>query len=108
MWVQHIFTYINNFEFTGKWAASTYKRLFHFDISYVLKRRFPCGSEGKDSTCDAGDPDSIPVSGRSPEEGNGYPLLYSCLENSMNRGVWWATVHGVAKLRGEQLSFLDI
>ena len=68
----------------------------------------PAGSDGKDSTCDAGDPDSIPVSGRSPGEGNSCPLLYSCLENSMNRGVWWATVHGVAKLRDEQLSFLDI
>ena len=39
----------------------------------------------------------IPGSGRSPGEGNGYPLQYSCLENSMNGGAWWATVHGVAK-----------
>ena len=44
-----------------------------------------------------GDPDSIPGSGRSPGEGNGNPLQYSCLENPMDRGTWWATIHGVAK-----------
>ena len=43
------------------------------------------------------DPGSIPGSGRSPGEGNGNPLQYSCLENSMERGAWWATVYGVAK-----------
>ena len=42
---------------------------------------------------------SIPGLGRSPGEGNGYPLQYSCLENSMDRGAWWARVHGVAKRR---------
>ena len=42
-------------------------------------------------------PGSIPRSGRSPGEGNGYPLQYSCLENPMDRGAWWATAHGVAK-----------
>ena len=46
-----------------------------------------------------GDPGSIPGLGRSPEEGNGYPFEYSCLENSMNRGAWWATAHWVAKSR---------
>ena len=44
----------------------------------------------KESTCNAGDPGSIPGSGRSPGEGNGNPLEYSCLENSMDRGAWWA------------------
>ena len=44
-----------------------------------------------------GDVDLIPGSGRSPEEGNGNPLRYSCLENPMDRGAWWATVHGVTK-----------
>ena len=48
---------------------------------------FPGGSEGKESTCNAGDPGSIPGLGRSPEEGNGNPLQYSCLENSMHRGA---------------------
>ena len=51
----------------------------------------------KKSTCNAGHPGSIPGLGRSPGEGNGYPLQYSCLENSMDIGDWWATVHGVSK-----------
>ena len=60
---------------------------------------FPGGSEGKESACDVGDPGSIPALGRSPGEENGNPLQYTCLENSMNRGAWQATVHGVAKSR---------
>ena len=51
----------------------------------------------KKSTCNAGDPGSIPGSGRSPGEGNGYPLQYSCLENPLDRGTWKAMVHGVTK-----------
>ena len=47
--------------------------------------------------CNVGNLGSVPGSGRSPEEGNGNPLQYSCLENSMDRGAWQATVHGVAK-----------
>ena len=58
---------------------------------------FPCGSDSKESACNAGDLGLIPGSGRSPGEGNSYLLQYSCLENSMDRGAWWATVHGVAK-----------
>ena len=57
---------------------------------------FPGGSEVKESACNVGDLGSIPGSGRSPGEGNGNPLQYSCLENPMDRGAWWATVHGVA------------
>ena len=49
------------------------------------------------SDCNAGDLGSIPGLGRSPGEGNGNPLQYSCLENRMDGGAWWATVHGVAK-----------
>ena len=60
---------------------------------------FPGGSDGKESACHAGNPGSIPGWGRSPREGNGYPLHHSCLENSMDRGVWQAIVHGVAKSR---------
>ena len=52
---------------------------------------------GKASTCNARDTGSIPGSGRSPGEGNGNPHQYSCLENPMDGGAWWATVHGVAK-----------
>ena len=58
---------------------------------------FPGGSAGKESACNAGDMGLIPGSGRSPGEGNGYPLQYSCLENPMDKGVWWATVRGVTK-----------
>ena len=58
---------------------------------------FPGGSEDKASACNAGDLGSIPGLGRSPGEGNGNPLQYSCLENPMDRGAWRATVHGVAK-----------
>ena len=53
--------------------------------------------DSKESTCHAGDLGSIPESGRSPGEGNDYPFQYSCLENSMDRGAWQATVHGVTK-----------
>ena len=55
------------------------------------------GSDDKASVCNAEDPGSIPGLGRSPGEGNGSPLQYSCLENPMDLGAWWATVHGVAK-----------
>ena len=58
---------------------------------------FPGGSEVKVSACNVGDLGSIPGLGRSPGEGNGNPLQYSCLENPMDRGAWWAIVHGVAK-----------
>ena len=51
----------------------------------------------KNLPANVGDAGSIPGSGRSPGEGNGDPLQYSCLENSMDRGAWWATVHGVTK-----------
>ena len=56
---------------------------------------FPGGSDGKESACNAGDLGSVPGSGRSPGEGHGNPLQYSCLENPMDRGAWRATVHGV-------------
>ena len=58
---------------------------------------FPGGSDGKASAYNAGDPGSIPGSGRSPGERNGNPLQYSCLESPMDGGAWLATVHGVAK-----------
>ena len=58
---------------------------------------FPYSSDSKESACKAGVQGLIPASKRSPEGGHGNPLQYSCLENSMARGAWWATVHGVAK-----------
>ena len=60
---------------------------------------FPGGSEVKASACNLGDLSSIPGLGRSPGEGNDNPLQYSCLENPMDEGAWWATVHGVPKNR---------
>ena len=58
---------------------------------------FPGGSDHKESACSAGDAGLIPGSGRSPGEGNGNPLQYSCLENPIDRGAWQATVHGFTK-----------
>ena len=67
-------------------------------IAYTKpKKVFPDGSDNKKSACNAGDPGLIPELGRSPGEGNGNPFQYSCLENSMDRGAWWAMVHRVAK-----------
>ena len=60
---------------------------------------FLSDSDGKESACNAGDPGSIPGWGRSPGEGNGNPLQYFCLENSMDRATWQATVQRVAKSR---------
>ena len=63
----------------------------------MLRKGFPGGSDGKESACNAGDPGLTPGSGRFPEGKNGNPLQYFCLENSMDRGDWWALVHVVAK-----------
>ena len=57
-----------------------------------LEKGFPDSSVGKESTCNAGDSSLIPGLGTSDGEGIGYPLQYSCLENAMDRGAWWATV----------------
>ena len=69
---------------------------------------FPGGSGSNEFPCNEGDPGSIPVSGRSPGEGNGYPLQYSCLENSMDRGAWWATVHGAMGLQRDMTEQLAV
>ena len=70
-------------------------------LSSLNKLKNSCGlpysSDGKESACNAGDPGFILGSGRSPGEGNGNPLQYSCLENSMDGGAWLATVHRVTK-----------
>ena len=58
---------------------------------------FPGGSDGKKSARNVGDLGLIPGLGRSPGEGNGNLVPYSCLENPMDRGTWWATVHGISK-----------
>ena len=69
---------------TRKWACTRHRICWYPDL-------------GKESTYNAGDLCLIPESGRSPGEGNGYTLQYFCPENSMDRGTWWAAVHGVAK-----------
>ena len=63
----------------------------------MLNVGFPGSSMVKNPSANAGDMSLIPGLGRSPGEGNGNPLQYSCLENPMDRGAWWSTVHGVGK-----------
>ena len=75
-------------------------RIFQFVVIHTV----PGGSEVNASACNAEDLGSIPGLGRSPGEGNGNPLQYSCLENPMGGGARWATVHGVAKTRIQQAS----
>ena len=72
------------------------KRILYIVMSTII-RGFPDGSDSKESASNAGHPGSMPGLVRSPGEGNGCPLQYSRLENSMARGAWWATVHGVTK-----------
>ena len=60
---------------------------------------FPGGTDGEEAACSAGNLGSIPGLGGSPGEENGNPLQNSCVENPMDRGAWWATVHGVARVR---------
>ena len=69
--------------------------LLHWRAGSLLQA--PGGSDGKESTCNTGDPSLIPGLGRSPGEEKDYPLHYSCLENPMGRGTWQATVHKVAR-----------
>ena len=83
------------------YSSATLKSLTQKAENQILGHydSFPGGSDGKESTCNAEDPGSIPELERSPGEGNGYPLQYSCLEDTMDRGAWRATVHGVPKNR---------
>jgi len=82
-----------------------YRMSLNFNFSSVVLMfrlgimGFPGGSDGKESACNVGDPGSIPGSEKSAGKGNGNPLQYSCLENSMDRGPWRATDHGVTKSR---------
>ena len=77
---------------------------FFMYVNFVIRAKgtvpvlgFPGGLDGKESACSAGNLGSIPGSRRSPGEGNGYPLQYSHLGNSIVRGAWWTTVHRVAE-----------
>ena len=68
------------------------------NVFYIMYFSFPCNSVGKEYVCNAGDLDSIPGLGRSPGEGNGNPLQYSCLENLMERGAWWEEPGGLQSM----------
>ena len=70
---------------------------YHSLCAIIWKKGFPGGSDGKESAYNAGDPGSFPGLGRSPGQWHCNPLQYSCLENSMDRGAWWAIVCGVAE-----------
>ena len=85
--------------FISKKTSDRVNPLVHRLLHFSLVIFFPGGSDSKESACNAGDLGSIPGSGRSPGEGNGNPLQYSSLENSMDRRACQVTVHGVAKSR---------
>ena len=75
------------------------KELLLWNFLRITYIDFPGGSDGKESACNAGNLRWILGLGRPLGEGNGSPLQYSCLRNPMDRGAWWATVHGVTKSR---------
>ena len=83
-------------------TSSSFSIRFHDDLTCIFFKTpftcFPGASNSKRSSCSAGDL-VVPGSGRSLREGNGYPLQYSCLESPMDRGVWQATFHGIARVR---------
>ena len=93
-WINFSQTLLFSFHFFAQWTPNCLKSIACFHSTLW---GFPSSSDGKASACKAGDPGLIPGSGRSPGEGNGNPLQYPCLENSMVRGAWWAIVHGVTK-----------
>ena len=72
-----------------------HKYCLFMDRYHYMPHGFPCGSDGKESACNAGDLGLIPGSGRPSGGGNGNPLQFSCLENPMDREAWWVTVHGI-------------
>ena len=90
---------MNKFDYSINNLKILYEKIFN------SIKDFPGGSDGKVSAYNVGDPGSIPESGRSPGEGNGNPLQYSCLDNSMDGQALWAPVHGVAKSRTQLSNF---
>ena len=84
-------------KFAGLYQCHFQRRLHTPVYAGSFTLGFPGGSEVKASARNVGDLGLIPGSGRSPGEVNGNPLQYSCLENPMDGGAWWATVHGVTK-----------
>ena len=76
-------------------------QFINFIVTFEQGTYFPCSSVSRESGCSAGDPGSIPGLVRSLEDGNGNSLQYPYLENLMDRGAWWAAVHGVAKSQAQ-------
>ena len=81
----------------GPFFENIYLVELGLSLFIIIYLGFPVGSEGKESAYNLGDPALIPGSETSPGEGNSNPLWYSCLENPMDTGAWWAIVHGVTK-----------
>ena len=100
------FTFFKAFYQKSKKITQNERKYLSFISEFGLG--FPGGSEVKAPACNAGDLGSIPGLGRSPGEGNGNSLQYSCLENPMDRGAWWATGHGVAKSRTRLSDFTSL
>ena len=109
-WTLRLLPYLGYCKFIHSeyWSTYLFKLVFLFSLDKYLRgslvgsydsiwQFFPHSSVSKDSACSAGDPGLIPGSGRSPGEGNSNPIQYPQLENLMDEGTWWATVHGVAK-----------
>ena len=86
-------------EFHGQRSLMGYSPWGHkeSDVTERITLTLLGGSDGKESACNAGDLGLVSELKRCPEEGNGYPLQYACLENPIDRGAWWVTVHGVTK-----------
>ena len=96
MFTEYLFVIVLIMKILNALTTNSDRKKCEVKISTINPWGFPGGSDGKESACKAGDLGLIPGSGRSPGEGNGNPLQYSCLENPMDRGDWWATVHGAA------------
>ena len=79
------------------WMKGVHRENYAKSITYIKDSRLPCGSDGKEFACTAGDLGLISGLGRFSGKVYSYPCQYSCLENSMDRGAWWAIVHGFAK-----------
>ena len=95
-WIGHRYTYVPSLLNSPPTSLPTTDIIFDWSI---FKQDLPCSSAGKESASNAEDLGLVPGSERSPGEGNGNPLKYSCLENPMDRGAWQAIVHGVTKSR---------
>ena len=93
-------TYVYNETCTQRFIVALKPKQLRYMVKYTVVYLYlglPCDSDGKKSAYTMGVPGSIPGLGRSPGERNGNPLQYSCLEDAMDRGTWWATVHGITE-----------